>query len=308
MPQVEDETPDSLKPYICHGVDLAWKVGAKEAIGDCPWCGREGKFSVNAATGQWRCFVCLEGNDNGKGTGGGNVYVFLRMLWEKSLEQTTTEDYQKLAADRKLHFDTTPLFWNLAKSYLIDKWLVPGFNTDLKLTGLYRYTWVDERMALLPTTTLGHQLLANPSSYVSSRGTIYLCEGIWDAMALWEILGVTKQTDEGYAQTASQEFNLLADANVLSVPSASTFYESWRPIFGGKRVILMAQNDHERIHPRTGMLVPPASYRGMQRVADMLAKAENPPSEISLLHWGEKGYNLDLPSGYDIRDALTSAP
>lgn len=49
-------------------------------LGDCPFCGRDNKFSVNREDGRWRCYVCQEGSDKG----GGNALTFLRLLWEKS--------------------------------------------------------------------------------------------------------------------------------------------------------------------------------------------------------------------------------
>ncbi len=38
-----------LRPYTFHGVDLC--VSGTHAIGDCPFCGSEGRFSVEISTG-----------------------------------------------------------------------------------------------------------------------------------------------------------------------------------------------------------------------------------------------------------------
>src|SRR5262245_40905628 len=99
---MNSETPDSLKPYIYHGVNLSWNHGDEDATGDCPWCGREGKFSVNVATTKWRCFVCNEGTEREATIRGGNSTVFLRKLWELSYKATKPEDYQALATSRRL--------------------------------------------------------------------------------------------------------------------------------------------------------------------------------------------------------------
>lgn len=56
MPNVVDK-PEKLKPYLFHGVNLNWTSGQQtgEATGQCPFCGREDKFTVNIETGQYRC-------------------------------------------------------------------------------------------------------------------------------------------------------------------------------------------------------------------------------------------------------------
>src|SRR5690349_18463068 len=96
MPQV-DTRPESLRPYLYHGINLSWKDGGAEAVGDCPFCGREGKFSVKIEDGRWRCLVCAEGTDKG----GGNAYTFIRILWEES-DKATKSGYDELAIDRRL--------------------------------------------------------------------------------------------------------------------------------------------------------------------------------------------------------------
>jgi len=139
--------------------------------------------------------------------------------------------------------------------------------------------------------------------FKKDASTIYLCEGPWDAMALWQALGQCKKTENGLALTANQDRSLLADANVLGVPGCTTFSEAWIPLFKDKKVVLMYDNDHPRIHPKTGKEIPPAGWTGMKRVAGLLA---GKVGEVEVLCWGEvdKGYSPSLPSGYDLRDAL----
>src|SRR4051812_33530074 len=97
MPKVVDK-PDTLRPYLFHGLDLMWRDGGEQATADCPFCGRSGKFSVNIQSGEWRCFVCNEGEDKGKPIRGGNAIVFLRKLQEYSANPDAP--YTELASNR----------------------------------------------------------------------------------------------------------------------------------------------------------------------------------------------------------------
>lgn len=300
MPPMPKEVPDSLKPYVFHGIELRFQPKDKDAIGDCPWCGREGKFNVLIATGVARCPAC---NDGGNDKGGVNHLSFIKSLWERSYDLTTTAQYKELALDRKYLYDDTLLQWHLARSFLSNNWLIPGYGIDGSLKTLYQYVFNGKRMVLLPTPTMKHHLhgvdLFDPDKLI-----VYLCEGIWDAIALWEVLSVTKVSGEDWVETASREASLLADANVLAIPGNMTFFESWCSLFAGKWVVLMCQNDHPHLNPKTKKEAPPASYNGMMRIANMLANSSKPPQDIQYLNWGEGGFDRKLKTGYDIRDAI----
>lgn len=293
MPRVSAEVPEKLRPYIFHRVDLSWND--RSATGDCPWCGRESKFNVNLETGMWRCYVCGEGSDKG----GGNAYTFLRKLREMADKNTT--DYSSLAVDRRLLPDTL-VHWELAMSPLTGDWLVPGYNIQGKLCQLYRYVRGSKRSLLLPTPELGHQL-HGVSLMHKDASTVYVCEGPWDAMALWEALRQCKRSGDELTITANVERSLLSEANVLAVPGASTFSDAWLPLFESKQVVLMYDNDHPRVNPKTGKLAPPAGWAGMKRATGMLSSKA---ASIRILRWsGEADHEASLPSGFDIRDALT---
>jgi hypothetical protein len=285
----KQEVPEVVKPYLFHGVELGWN--SRQAVGDCPWCGREGKFCVDLEKGVWRCYVCGEGSDKG----GGNVYTFLHRLWEASYE--STKDYKKLASSRGLQPDTL-IYWEVVQSALTGDWLVPGHNPEGKLCQLYKYVPYKDRMALLASPGLKHQLFGLPL-FNRSASTIYLMEGPWDGMAAWEALGQTKITDKGYQATANQTRSLLADASVLAVPGCNTFLEAWLPLFLEKRMVVIYDSDHPKLIG--GRTVPPAGWAGMRRVTTLLAGVAK---EVLVKHWGPDGYAPDKPSGYDARDVL----
>ena len=298
MPELRLSEPAALLPYLRHGVDLTWRDGDKDATGDCPMCGREGKFNVKIDTGVYHCFPC---------DAKGNARVFLKWLWETSDEQTT--NYSELQLNRRLLNPDTLVHWGVVYSVLTHEWLVPGYNAAGQLTQLYRYAKLQgQKPRLLPTSgvidgnKLGHAL-HGVNLYDAAKGTVILCEGPWDGMAFWEVLGQAKRTDAGLVATGNPDISLLSDINVLAAPGCNVFFDKWLPLFAGKHVILPFDSDHPRKHPTTGKMSPPAGAEGLKRVVAMLEMAK--PASISYLYWGKDGYDPTLPSGYDVRDALT---
>lgn len=303
MPKVSNE-PDKLRPYLFHGVDINRGDNDKEALGTCPWCGRDGKFSVNIDTGLWQCFTCSEQ---------GNVYTFLQKLWEMSVKATLDSELNKLAVDRRVGSKTLTQ-WGACLSVISDEWLLPGYNHEHKLQQLYKYTETTERKLLMPTPTLGHKLFGVSSSLWKPKAKeVYICEGPWDGMALWEHLASHKQDEQGeITSTSNMKSSLLSSANVIAAPGCTVWVESWEALFADKRVNLMYDNDHPRIHPKTKQTIAPAGYDGMRRVAGILSKSKTPPREVYVLRWSglqdvEASHDPALPSGYDIRDKLTKA-
>lgn len=305
------DKPDKLKPYLFHGVQLSWHDTDTEAVGTCPWCDKP-KFSVNMATGLWQCFSCRRGEPNE----GGNVYTFLKYLLADSLENTPDKSYMILANDRKLISYKTLKMWSIAKSYITNDWLIPGYNAQGKLSTLYRYIKSqkangESRMMLNPTPTLSHQIFGMDQLQPNKK-EIYLCEGLWDTLVLWETLGLcnleTNKPTKGKIRSSPTIIGTrLAKANVLGIPVANGFKAKWASLFAYKTVNLMAQNDHDRINKKTKKRIESTSYREMAKIARTLACCDDSPEIINLLFWNlDARYDKDLPSGYDVRDFLCS--
>jgi len=322
MPQVKKkaETPDTLKPYIFHGVDLNWSKGDDNAVGECPWCGSE-KFSVKMENGVWHCWVCAEGNDRG----GGNAATFIRMLQRRSFEETS--DYSELVSSRKFIDEDTFLMWGVCKSIITDDWLVPaGRNNEGKYNQLYRWIKTPKGFKLLPTPTLGSYMFGH-AQYSKNCSEILVCEGPWDAMAIWSILSKTKKSERNLSATSSDKQCLLNRTSVVGIPGVNNFHESWLPLFYERSVSLVFDSDHPKLRCRSCRKVyskvthvkcphcnsvevfkkkiEPAGLRGMKKVTDLLKGSAKPPTEVNYLKWGEQGYDPDKSSGYDVRDLLT---
>ena len=288
-PPTKSVTPDKLKPFVAHGVNFLSEAG-DEAIAECPFCGKE-KFYVNTSTGVWSCKVCQTGTKKG----GGNVYTFLRKLWE--LSKCPSSEAGRLKDDRKLLRASTLEAWGCRVSAQSGEWVVPGYSFDWKLNNLYRYV----RGRLLATEGLSHAL-HGVNLFDPKRENVYLCEGPWDGMALWEVLKSSKVSESGeYGSTANPAASLLANANVLAVPGCNSFQESWLPLFKDKIVTLLYDSDH----PKPPTQVVPAGFAGMKRVAGLLSGTAK---EIRYLDWGTDGFDHSRKSGYDIRDQLCESP
>lgn len=305
MPSVTT-TPRNLKPFVFHGLDLSYSDQSDEAKADCPFCGREAKFSVNIQTGQWRCFVCNSGTDSGKAVQGGNISTFLKLLWEHS-DKSGSNDYSSLEADRKLILPDTLINWRVARSTITGEWLIPGYNAEGKVNQLYRYAQgYNSRFKLLATPELNHAIFGM-NLYNPKKDTVYLCEGPWDAMALYEVLKSSKANPDGspFKMTSNEDLSLLSDSNVLATPGANVFQPTWLKLFAGKRLIMLFDSDHPREHQ--GKVFEPVGHAGMKRIAQSMVRAEDQPREVYHASWGEKGYDPTLPSGWDLRDQLTQS-
>lgn len=315
--------PKTLEPYLFHGVSLSWSDGRSQATGDCPWCRREGKFSVEVDTGKWRCLVCNEGtNAKGEPINGGNAHTFLRLLWERGNQEVANLSlgereryYSGLARDRGLLDWATLASWGVVRSPLNDSWLVPGYGLESTLNQLYPYApdlsnGKGGKYRLLATAGMPHQLFGIPL-FSKEKSTIMICEGPWDAMVLWELLRRSK-LDEGTKRlkpTSNPGGSLVRDTNVLAVPGCNVFSQRWGSLTAGKRVVLLFDNDYPKTNRMTGMVSPPAGHMGMRRITRLLVSSESPPSSIGYVDWSGKGeeYCTSLPEGYDVRDHLTKS-
>lgn len=296
--QQGEKVGNKLRSFISHGLDVQQVSGSDQATCQCPFCDREAKLYISVETGQWQCFVCGEK---------GNVASFLQKLHSVSDANTSVDHLAELAADRGLLDPMTLNYWGVVKSHITGEWLVPGWNTQGKITQLYRYVQprgADKRM-LLATADLAHAI-HGVNLYDPKKPDIYLCEGPWDAMILWEILRQVKQTEEGLQLTGTEAASLMARVNILAVPGCLVFRPEWASLFAGKRIFLLYDNDHPRTINKK--LITGGGLLGMRKAAEIAATFSPPPKEIHYLCWGSEHntHNPELPSGYDVRDVFFS--
>lgn len=286
MPTVV-ETPKHLRPFTFHGMDLSWTEDGGQARSTCPFCDKD-KWYVSLEDGLWDCKVC---------GAKGNPLEFIRQLWE--ISDKTTTDYDDLRESRRLLYPETAMYWGATTSVITGEWLLAGYSPDGRLFQLYRYSkeYKTGTRILKATPNFHHAVHGVPLSN-PHHSTVYVCEGPWDGMVLWELMRSLKDDGEGkYVLTGSEENSLLKDAFILAVPGCNVFSETWLPLFSDKTVVLLYDNDHPSKQGKPG-------WDGMRRASGILARSEG-AKEIRCLHWGRDGYDPNLPSGYDIRDWLT---
>jgi hypothetical protein len=293
MPKVSEE-PQVLKPFTFHGIQFGDSTNG-QAHADCPLCGRDGKFFVNTKNGKWDCKKCSES---------GNATTFLRKLQAAG----STKGIEDLAKSRGLLSSSTLVAWGIVRSTITGEWLVPGHSLTGEVANLSRYVKdLKTKKMILKATAEMKQALHGVHLFDKKCETVYLCEGPWDAMILWEILRAAKKTDDGYALTASVEASIATTSSVLAVPGCGTFHQEWSTLFAGKRVIICYDSDHPREHPVGSGKFTQAGWDAAKKVSLKLSQATEPPESIHVLRWGPDGYATDKKSGYDLRDYLTES-
>lgn len=309
MPKLADY-PITIQPYINHGLDV--DIRGDEAIGDCVFCGKENKFSIDVERGVWKCWVCTEGSDNG----GGNIYTFLSLIYEMG-KSKTSDLIPQLAKEKGIINLSTLEDWGVFIHPLTDEISLAGFNKEGSLNNIYFYRedYETEKMRWMPTKGLSHSLLGI-HLYDSKKENILLCEGLFDAMTLYETLGFTKQEidpqDENSFElsfTGSVDESMLGTHNILAIPSANVFHDKWVEVFSKKKVYLLPHNDYPRRNNETGKVYEPVGFAGMRKIAGEICSQDSPSKSVEYLSWHPAGDSFDpaRPSGYDVRDLLNES-
>lgn len=286
-------TPEVLKPYIFHGVDLDTD-GTKEVSGDCPFCGKESHFNVNRKTGLFRCLVC---------DASGNPATFIARLHEDSLAATKDRDLEGLAKDRNL-----PVWvlkrWRVALSIITGEVLVPAYNLKGKLANLFRYCEYQGRMALMSTPgcklhPFGGHLV---NKHQKTQKTIHWLEGPWDGMAMDVALASVRRSGKKLVRTANRKKSLLDVEGVLATPGANIFQADWLDYTKGKACRVVFDNDHPRKTPKKQTIRP--GFDGQKRLVKVIQKDGRAPRSLFLTYWGPEGHDPDRPDGFDFRDLV----
>lgn len=291
MPPRSTETPTQLKAYVAHGVEFG-RTDGPEPCGSCVFCGKN-KFYAESSTGRWSCKVC--GRE-------GNVYTFLRAVWDACYAATGDGEYAALEQDRGIPARFLRMY-GLARGFTGD-WIVPGYGTKGTLVNLYRWRRVGEGRALIPTPVPEDagdpgQLRHGYCRPVDGAGpvtwdSVEIAEGVWDAASrAWAL-----STDPGRADRTL----------VIGTPGCNVWGTGWAGLCANKAVTILYDNDHPRTHPETGT-VTQAARAGVLRVSGALGEYSEPPDSVRCLVWGPDGYDPELPSGFDLRDvAKDKAP
>ena len=243
---------DKLKPFIHHGLTLV-PNGNNQAVGTCFLCDKPKHFYVSTKTGQWDCKSCGES---------GNTTTFLTTFYNSRFSSTPPAAYKSLTNLRK--GIPASAFRSAGLAQDGSRWLFPFYNGSSKnLTDLRSWDGPPHK----PISTPGchaHPFLLPTLKDSPLTVPILLCEGEWDAIALFWLVARVK-----------------FPAVVLGIPGASTFPQPWLDHFKGRTVWLLYDND-----------VP--GQKGMSKAARLLAPVVK---ELRCIHWPS-----NLPDKYDIND------
>lgn len=209
MIDLKDPKYKKLRAFTSHGASLH-SVSGEQAMGDCPFCGKIGKFYVQYEKLLWDCKVCAAS---------GNFHTFLEKINERNKKLITQKEIDALAANRGL---PTAAF----------KWLELGYhgqytiavrNATGKLIDLRIY-----KLGSKTISTAGAELglLGLPELIKAKGQPAYICEGEWDTVAMQWLLDSNKKP-----------------GRAVCSPGANTFKPEWADFFQNRAVNVLYDND-----------------------------------------------------------------
>lgn len=202
-----------LAAFEQHGVAIARTTG-KEASGTCPWCGKRDKFFIETERLVWDCKVCgVHGNLEG----------FLAEAAKRNAAGTPAATLFALGKQRGgLRTATLQAF---GMGFRAGEYTYPA--RTLNARGEWRVCDVRRyKLGGRPHSTSGAHLGLIVPEALRGSARVYICEGEWDGMALWQVL-----RELGHGE------------DVVAVCGAGNFPRKLVGWFGGKDVVLLFDND-----------------------------------------------------------------
>jgi hypothetical protein len=230
---------------------------------ECPFCG-EGPFHMATATG---LYECKRGSCGAKG----NVITFLTAMHLHHLNKTTAKQRSELGQRRGINPRTIERH-QLAYDQVMDRWLLPFKNGQGNVVNFQSYDWNKpnpnkRNLPILETSLYNFPDLVTADT--SKR--VYLCEGVFDALAL------------DYAIGHKSRYRYV----IVATPGG--FKQVWAEHFRNRKVTALYDNDKGGAqHNRT----VEKCLMGDGRVAD----------ELRLLKWP------DGMEGFDVNDFVRKYP
>lgn len=289
--------PELLRPFVFHGVNVSYEKGVEEVPATCFLCGKEDHMHINIERGVWSCKRCLEE---------GNTYTFLQKLHAASAEQEEHPTTEILAEAKSLSL-TTLQEWGVVDSILTGDPLIPGYNLDGKLATLSRVAVKENKWQVL--TTPGTKRHPFGWHLLNGQSEVYLCEGPWDAMALYEGFKTHRKLRNGKIVRATDDKSLLSHAGVIGLSGTGGWSDDLIQALP-ERLTIAFDNDHPK---RRGQRTIQPGWDGAINLAKSISKNEDPP-KLYALDWSRglpqetpdtHTYNQDLPDGYDLADLFS---
>lgn len=268
---------DNLKTFKQHGFIPKRQAGGDEVQGTCIFCGSfssksrtgvKNSFYVNVESKKWDCKIC------GKH---GGFQTFLREVNEFCLDSMTSRRLRRLSEKKSLRVATLKAH-SIGFNPLTNNYIIPVYDLerdkilDLKIYDISNNSLITTAGCSSGNLYYGHSLNSNLGD---SGDTVWLVEGHWDRMAMYEILNRLK----------------VDGVRIVANPNAGGFKAEWTILFDGKDVFTVFDNDWDR--DVGGREVMGAGKAGMVKVYNLLGPVVN---SNMFIHWPESYKN-----GYDIR-------
>lgn len=254
----------NLKVFKQHGF-IAKSVVGKQVVGFSIFSGKD-KLFINPLNKMWDC----------KNTGiNGGYQQFLKEVHKLCLDSMTPKRINWLIKNRGLK-RTTIIYHKIGYNPYTECYTIPVWDTTKKnLNDLKIYNTTKKVLYASAGANASLYGLENLVKYKK----IWLVEGEWDKMAMYEILKKTERLNTEIA---------------IAVPGANTWKSEWSILFKEKNVNVFYDNDHDK--EIKGITRQGAGKKGALKVYKSL---NNICSSIKFGHWLD-----DSKDGYDIRDHL----
>ncbi len=225
------------------------------------------KFYINPETKMWDC------KSSGKSGGYQN---FLKEVYDMSVVDFKGDRISWLKNNRGLQRATLK-HHNIGWNQHSESYIIPVFDAlNDKLWDLKIYSSKHKKLM----SSAGSNTGLFGWDELQKFKKVWLVEGEWDKMAMWEILYRTDRLDT---------------ETVVSVPGATTFKTEWHALFNNK--IVYVCYDADKTKKRSGVEHAGAGPLGTMKVYQSI---KNIVKEIKFVHWPS-----DVKDGYDVRDHLS---
>jgi hypothetical protein len=216
MSNIDPNTLKLLRPFTFHGVEFRTITDTGQAIGECPFTGKQDKFYVNVQNLLW----------DSKTSGlSGNLGQFFYHVGERNFEmlKESSEAQKKLAVNRKL---PRSAFLDCRIGFDGRFYTIPVRNGSNKSLVDLRIWKPGGKILSTPRARAG--LFGSEALFDQKRREepVYICEGEWDAIALRWLL-----------KTISEE------GITVAVPGADVFKPEWALWFKDRDVVALYDAD-----------------------------------------------------------------
>lgn len=245
----------NIKGFEVHGLSIIAETGNQQINAQCVACESK-KMFINPESKLWDCKKCGEN---------GNFEDFLAHVHTRNLSDVSIQKLRKLSKLRGGLQTKTLKAFGTGYSKGSGEFTNPTYRQKAGksirlICDIPRYS-VDKNISYATRGATSGLIMPNK---VYDSGTVWICEGLWDAEAWWEVL---------HAQGIHDD--------VVGLRGASNFPIQWLSFFRNKNVMLLFDNDDP-------------GQKGMQRTWNLLGGSAK---TLARLDWPH-----DTPDKFDVRD------